>query len=197
MLGTVLTAFAAVTHLIFTVTLHKERALLDPHITDEGTRTLLVKPPEVTGLVSGASLQMSYFGSAAHDVCHYITLPLTQSLATGPNLPRRSGLCRTACGLSPSREEQVQSLQKPFIYPDKPQVQCNSGCYGSGAVVKNPPANAGDTRDVGSIPGSGRSPGVENGNPVFLPGESHGQQSLVGYSPRGQKESDTTDHART
>ena len=130
MLGTVLTAFAAVTHLIFTVTLHRERALLDPHITDEGTRTLLVKPPEVTGLVSGASLQMSYFGSAAHDACHYITLPLTQSLATGPNLPRRSGLCRTACGLSPSREEQVQSLQKPFIYPDKPQVQCNSGCYG-------------------------------------------------------------------
>ena len=32
--------------------------------------------------------------------------------------------------------------------------------------VKNPPANAGDTRDAGSIPGSGRSPGVENGNPL-------------------------------
>ena len=31
-------------------------------------------------------------------------------------------------------------------------------------VVKNPPANSGDTRDVGSIPGSGRSPGVGNGN---------------------------------
>ena len=28
--------------------------------------------------------------------------------------------------------------------------------------------------------------------PVFLPGEFHGQQSLVGYSPRGHKESDTT-----
>ena len=28
--------------------------------------------------------------------------------------------------------------------------------------------------------------------PVFLPGESHGQKSLVGYSPRGHKESDTT-----
>ena len=28
--------------------------------------------------------------------------------------------------------------------------------------------------------------------PVFLPGESHGQRSLVGYSPRGRKESDTT-----
>ena len=32
-------------------------------------------------------------------------------------------------------------------------------------VVKNPPANAGDLRDVGPIPGLGRSPGEENGNP--------------------------------
>ena len=31
-------------------------------------------------------------------------------------------------------------------------------------VVKNPPANAGDIRDSGSIPGLGRSPGVGNGN---------------------------------
>ena len=35
-----------------------------------------------------------------------------------------------------------------------------------GTVVKNLPANAGDTRDVGSIPGSGRSPGEGNGNPL-------------------------------
>ena len=33
-------------------------------------------------------------------------------------------------------------------------------------VVKNPPADAGDTRDVGSIPGSGKSPGKGNGNPL-------------------------------
>ena len=33
-------------------------------------------------------------------------------------------------------------------------------------VVKNPPANAGDTRDVGSIPGTGRSPGGGHGNPL-------------------------------
>ena len=32
-------------------------------------------------------------------------------------------------------------------------------------MVKNPPANAGDLRDVGPIPGLGRSPGEENGNP--------------------------------
>ena len=29
--------------------------------------------------------------------------------------------------------------------------------------------------------------------PVFLPGESHGRRSLVGYNPRGRKESDTTE----
>ena len=33
-------------------------------------------------------------------------------------------------------------------------------------MVSNPPANAGDARDVGSIPGSGRFPGEENGNPL-------------------------------
>ena len=44
-------------------------------------------------------------------------------------------------------------------------------------MVKNLPANAGDT---GSIPGSGRSPGEGHGSTVFLPGKSHGQRSLVG-----------------
>ena len=33
-------------------------------------------------------------------------------------------------------------------------------------MVKNPLANAGDIKDVGSIPGSGRSPGEGNGNPL-------------------------------
>ena len=41
-------------------------------------------------------------------------------------------------------------------------------------VIKNLPANAGDIRDVGLIPRSGRSPGGGQGNPlpIFLPGES-------------------------
>jgi len=47
-------------------------------------------------------------------------------------------------------------------------------------VVKNPLANVGDIRDMGSIPVSGRSPG-DQPTPVFLPGESHGQRSLAGY----------------
>ena len=33
-------------------------------------------------------------------------------------------------------------------------------------VVKNPPANAAEVRDLGSIPGSGRSPGGGHGNPL-------------------------------
>ena len=38
--------------------------------------------------------------------------------------------------------------------------------FPGGSVVKNPPANAGDTGDVGSVLGSGRSPGEGNGNPL-------------------------------
>ena len=52
-------------------------------------------------------------------------------------------------------------------------------------VVKNSPANAGDTRGVGSIPGSGNFPGEGNDNSLqyFLPGKFHGQRSVVGYGP--------------
>ena len=37
-------------------------------------------------------------------------------------------------------------------------------------VVKNPPASAGDVRDLGLIPGLGRSPGEGNGNPLQCSG---------------------------
>ena len=62
-------------------------------------------------------------------------------------------------------------------------------------VVKNPPANAGDVRDAGSIPGSGRSPGVGNSNLLQYPclEKSHGQRSLVGYSPWSHKEPDMSE----
>ena len=47
-------------------------------------------------------------------------------------------------------------------------------------VVKNLPANAGDIRDMGSIPGLGRSPGGANGNPLQCSSleNTHGQRSL-------------------
>ena len=58
-------------------------------------------------------------------------------------------------------------------------------------MVKNPPATAGDIRDSRSL---GREDPLEEGmatTPIFLPGESHGQRSVVGYSPWGRTESDT------
>ena len=67
-------------------------------------------------------------------------------------------------------------------------------------VVKNLPADAGDTRDVGSDFWVGKIPWRRQPTPVFLPGESHGQKSLVGYSPWSHKEADTTEvtwHAHT
>ena len=53
-------------------------------------------------------------------------------------------------------------------------------------VVKNPPANAGNT---GSVPGPGRSPGEGNGTLLQYPcpEKSHGQRSLEGYGPCGHK----------
>ena len=58
-------------------------------------------------------------------------------------------------------------------------------------VVKNLPANAGDVRDLGLIPGR-EDPWRKTWKPtpVFLPGESHEQRSLVGYGPVGCKELD-------
>ena len=60
-------------------------------------------------------------------------------------------------------------------------------------MVKNPPINAGDIRDAGSIPGLGRSPGGY-GNPLQYSclKISHGQGRLAGYSPWGHKQSDMT-----
>ena len=58
-------------------------------------------------------------------------------------------------------------------------------------VVKNLPANA------GFIPWAGKIPWRRawQSTPVFLTGESHGQKNLVGYSPCGRKESNTTETA--
>jgi len=64
--------------------------------------------------------------------------------------------------------------------------------FRGGSDAKESACNAGD---LGLIPGSGRSPGEGNGlpTPIFLPEESHGQRSLVGYGPWGRKESDATE----
>ena len=61
-------------------------------------------------------------------------------------------------------------------------------------VVKNLPANAGATEDVGS-PWVSKIPWRRKWQPIpiSVPGEFQGQRSLVGDSPWGRKESDTTE----
>ena len=77
----------------------------------------------------------------------------------------------------------------------------NKGGFPGGASGKESgDANAGDSRDAGSISGSGKSPGGGNGNLLQYScwEKSHGQKSPVGYSPWGHKdESDMTEHAHT
>ena len=69
--------------------------------------------------------------------------------------------------------------------------------FPGGAVVQNLPANTGD--DMSSSPGSGKIPWSKLWQPtaVSLPGETHGQRSLVGYTPWGRRESDMTEHTCT
>ena len=64
-------------------------------------------------------------------------------------------------------------------------------------MVKNLLANAGNAKDMGSIPGSGRSPGGENGNYVQYSclENPHGQRSLAGYGVT--KDLDMTKHIHT
>ena len=81
-----------------------------------------------------------------------------------------------AQGLSHWPAREVSEI--PFLYvclrftrlsliPDPLAVRFTlKGASRVALVVKNPPANAGDTRDTGLIPGSGRSPGLGNGSPL-------------------------------
>ena len=62
--------------------------------------------------------------------------------------------------------------------------------FPGGSVVRNPPA----VPEMWFHPWVGKIPRRRKWQPTpgFLPGESHGQRSLAGYSPWGRKVSDTT-----
>ena len=87
--------------------------------------------------------------------------------------------CVETCALTvlwPRREDTYEAVILCFI--TTVYVPC-------GSVLKNLPANAGDARHKGSIPGSGRSLGIGNGNPLqysclenFMKQEPGGQQSM-------------------
>ena len=107
--------------------------------------------------------------------------------------PRRSGQHSTQLIyniVSGSGVQRSDSVLYKYIYIYKQ--------LGSQVVltVKNPPAKAGHIRDSGSIPGSGRSPGEGNGNPLQYSRLENSMDggSLAGNNPRGRKESDMTEN---
>ena len=81
---------------------------------------------------------------------------------------------------------------------EKSFLPCNKMLQASqmALVVKNPPVSVGDIRDMGLIPGSGRSLGAWNGNPLqysFLENPMDRGAWQATYSPWDCKESDTTE----
>ena len=69
---------------------------------------------------------------------------------------------RMVCGFK-ARSENAMQLLLDFL---SGHLLLDSGASLMALVVKNPLANAGGKRDVGSIPGSGRSPGEGHGSPL-------------------------------
>ena len=70
---------------------------------------------------------------------------------------------RSLVGYNPRGHKELNTTETTWHNIAQPHLEGFQG----GSVIKNPPAEAGDLRDAGSIPGSGRFPGVENGNPLW------------------------------
>ena len=90
------------------------------------------------------------------------------------------------------------SFHQRGLCPFTRQMHLGRG-FPHGLVGKESACSAGDTGDVGLIPGSGRSPGEGEWQPIpiFLSGKSYGQRSLAGYSSKGHKELDMTEWLST
>ena len=79
----------------------------------------------------------------------------------------------------------IPFLKRCSDYAKKLEVPFFDGASQELLMVENTPSNAGDKRDTGSIPGSGRSPGEGHGNPLHYSclENPHRQRSMMGHSP--------------
>ena len=92
----------------------------------------------------------------------------------------------------------ISIIQKSPSWPSHSivQTQLAPGASQVALVVRNLPTNAGDIKDVDSIPGLGRSPGEGHGNPLqysCLENLMDRGAWQAAYSPQGQKELDMTE----
>ena len=114
-------------------------------------------------------------------------------LTTGP--PGKSNVCtlRTlTCLCLFQGPEEVICFHKMYKLRN---CRCNHlKGFPGGSVVKNLPASAGDSGDVGSIPGWGRSPGGGNGNPLQY--SSHGPRATVYRVTKSRTGQHTFHHLR-
>ena len=105
--------------------------------------------------------------------------------------------CQAPLSMGFSRQEywSGQSFPSPGDLPD-PGIEPASQVA---LVAKNPSANAGDLRDMDSVPGLGSSPEGGHGNPLqhTCLESPPGQRSLAGCRPQSRTESDTTEQHRT
>ena len=103
-----------------------------------------------------------------------------------------SPLARKACDPGPSHKQNPSPNHRngldgltdvaEDVKTDRSRISMG---FPGGIVVKNLPANAGDSRDTSLIPGLGRSLGGRHGNPLQYSclENPHGQSSLAGYGP--------------
>ena len=112
----------------------------------------------------------------------------TTSALPMPGQHYRATSVQSSCVFQHPTRLPAESCPHPFYKG----IQYHLQGYAGGSDGKESVCNAGDQ---GSIPGSGKIPWRRawQPTPVFLPGEFHGQRSLVGYSPSGHKESDMTE----
>ena len=113
----------------------------------EKPRSVFCSPAQPNTLMSGTPILVSGFLSSIFRI-----KSLSSSLTFGLKKRKEGDKGETADG-------PFLPNSSPYPGPGFPELT-------HGAVVKNPPANAGDARDAGLIPESGRSPGVRNGNPL-------------------------------